>query len=110
EDWDDKGRSSNARQCEREEDFLHLGILILVTGGSAEMDDLGAVIVGFNIGQAKVDLDRAKGRFPDHADAGRAAEGQIVLHAGAYARILRAGTDAGAAQGVQPAHGAEVGE
>src|SRR3569833_2479142 len=62
--------------------FFILGILILVTGGSAKEDDLGSVIIGFSIGQAQVDLDRTEGRFPKHADAGRTAEGQIVLHAG----------------------------
>src|SRR6266404_3652711 len=62
-----------------------LVLVILVPCGSAEVDDLGSVVSGFSIGQAEVDLDRAEGRFPLHADAGRAAEGQIVLHAGADA-------------------------
>src|SRR5882757_5684762 len=85
-------------------------LVILVSCGGAEVDDLGSVIIGFSIRQAEVDLNRAEGRFPGHADAGRAAEGQIVLHAGADAGILRAGALAEAAEIVEPAHGAEVGE
>src|ERR1700722_9397855 len=57
---------------------------ILVSCGSAEVDDLRPVITGFNIRQTQVDLDRAEGRFPLDADAGRAAESQIVLYAGSY--------------------------
>src|SRR5471030_1519227 len=86
------------------------GFFILVSCGSAEVDDLGSVVSGFGIGQAQVDLDRAEGRFPGHADTGRTAEGQIVLHAGADAGILRPGTYAAGAQGVETAHSAEVGE
>src|SRR6476661_5208619 len=64
-------------------------LFILVSCCSAEVDDLGAVVFGFSIRQAKVDLDRAEGRFPCHADTGRAAEGQVVLHAAANTGILR---------------------
>src|SRR5690349_21286230 len=62
---------------------VRMVFVILVSCGSAEVDDLGAVVVGFSIRQAEVDLDRAERRFPLDADAGRAAKGQIVLHAGA---------------------------
>src|SRR5882724_10824006 len=55
-------------------------LVILVSCGSAEVDDLGSIVSGFSIRQAEVDLDRAKRRFPGHADPRRAAEGQIVLH------------------------------
>src|SRR6185503_1365867 len=82
----------------------------LVACGSAEVDDLGPIIAGFNIGQAEVDLDRAEGRLPLYADTGRAAEGQIVPHTGPDAGILGAGTDPRPTQRVQPAHGAEEGE
>src|SRR5450755_1131915 len=83
-------------------------LVILVSCSSAEVDNLGPIIAGFNIRQAEVDLDRAERRLPGHADAGRAAEGQIVLHASADAGILRPGAGAKTAKIVEPTHGAEV--
>jgi len=41
------------------------------------MEYLGSVVACFGIGQRHVNLDRPKGRFPLHADAGRAAESQV---------------------------------
>ena len=49
-----------ARESERE----RRAFVILESCASAEVDDLGAVIIGFGKGQAEIDLDRAEGRFP----------------------------------------------
>src|SRR4051812_13927288 len=57
--------------------------IVLESCCGREVDELWAVIGRFDVGKRQIDLDRAEGRTPLHADAGGGAEGQIVLDAGA---------------------------
>src|SRR5580704_10137437 len=51
--------------------------IILESCCGREVNDLGSIILGFDIGHRHIDLDRTEGRTPLKADAPGGAEGQI---------------------------------
>src|SRR6185312_7883730 len=83
--------------------------MVLESRGTGEMNELGAIILGFYERQAQIDLNRAKRRFPADTDAGRGAERHIVPDAGTDLRMQDTGAGIGGFH-VEPAQGAEIGE